>query len=78
MPDKPKPGDLFAIAGRRDYLTVKVCHLAITDDLSGVTRYLVTAVAGSRWRSSHGLSRMACGGSGRRSRLIRRRRSLSA
>jgi hypothetical protein len=49
MPDRPKPGETFSVAGRRDRLTVAVCHLAITDDISNRTRYLVTAEAGSRW-----------------------------
>jgi hypothetical protein len=49
MPDRPQHGDRFVVAGRRDYLTVAECHLAATDDVSGVTRYLVTASAGSRW-----------------------------
>lgn len=49
MSDRPQPGEMFAVAGRRDRLTVKVCHLAITDDKLGLTRYLVTTPAGSRW-----------------------------
>lgn len=49
MPDRPKRGDTFAVAGRRDALTVELCHLAITDEVSGVTRYLVTSEHGARW-----------------------------
>lgn len=49
MPDRPKAGERFAVAGRRDLLTVKVCHLAVTDERSGVTRYLVTSEHGARW-----------------------------
>lgn len=49
MPDRPKRGDTFTVAGRRDRLTVELCHLVVWDDVTDVTRYLVTAEAGSRW-----------------------------
>ena len=49
MPDAPLPGDRFRPAGRADWLTVATVHLRVTDDRSRVTRYLVTAEAGSRW-----------------------------
>lgn len=49
MPDRPQPGEIFIVAGRSDPLTVRECHLSVTDEVSGVTRFLVTAVAGSRW-----------------------------
>lgn len=49
MPDRPRAGEQFSVAGRRDLLTVADCYSAVTDDVSGETRYGVTAVAGSRW-----------------------------
>lgn len=49
MTERPAPGEMFLVAGRRDPLTVAECHLAVTDEVTGVTRYLVTAIAGSRW-----------------------------
>lgn len=49
MTDRPRAGDRFIVAGRRDLLVVATCHLAVWDDVSDVTRYLVTAEAGSRW-----------------------------
>src|SRR5689334_13303541 len=48
-PMTPQPGEQFAIAGRRDRLTVRACHLAATDEITGRTFYVVTADAGSRW-----------------------------
>lgn len=47
--NRPKPGERFTVAGRRDLLTVQTCHLAATHEVTGRTFYVVTAEAGSRW-----------------------------
>jgi uncharacterized protein (DUF111 family) len=49
VPDRPKPGERFTVVGRRDRLTVAVCHVAATDEITGRTFYAVTAEHGSRW-----------------------------
>lgn len=46
---RAEPGERFAVAGRRDLLVVRACHLAATDEITGRTFYVVTAEAGSRW-----------------------------
>jgi hypothetical protein len=49
MPDRPQAGELFAVHGRRDLLTVAEYHGSVTDGLTGVTRHIVRTEAGARW-----------------------------